>query len=38
MNNLQMLDFKKVKEFETQLDDVMEFIDTELLKQKLAEV
>lgn len=38
MNNLQTIDFKKVKEFEARLDDVMEFIDTELLKQKLAEV
>lgn len=38
MNNLQALDFNKVKAYETRLDDVMEFIDTELLKQKLAEV
>ncbi len=32
MNNLQILDFNKVKAFETRLDDVMEFIDSELLK------
>jgi len=34
----QQLDFSKVKEFEHQLDDVMEFIDTTELKIKLKEV
>lgn len=34
----QQLDFKKVKTFEHQLDDVMEIIDTTELKAKLKEV
>ena len=34
----QQLNFSKVKEFEHQLDDVMEFIDTTELKIKLKEV
>jgi hypothetical protein len=36
--NAQQLDFSKVKVFEKQLDDVMEFIDTTELKSKLIEV
>jgi tetratricopeptide (TPR) repeat protein len=40
LNNLsaQQLDFSKVKAYEHQLDDVMEFIDTSALKLKLKEV
>lgn len=34
----QTLDFKKVKSYEHQLDDVMELIDTNLVKSKLTEV
>ncbi len=34
----QELDFKKVKDYEQQLDDVMEMIDTTILKIKLKEV
>jgi tetratricopeptide (TPR) repeat protein len=33
----QNLNFKKVKEYEHQLDDVMELIDTNLVKEKLKE-
>ena len=34
----QALDFKKMKSYEHQLDDVMELIDTNLVKSKLVEV